>query len=335
MELLKRLGIKYPVVQAPMAGVTTPELVAACANEGILGSVGAGYLNGEKTKVFIQAVKKMTDQPFMVNVFVPEAFEVDEVVLQQASDALAPIRELLGVAEMKLPTGESHYAEQIEVILEEQVPICSFTFGLPSEEVVARLKAQAIYVIGTATTVEEARLAEAIGMDAVVAQGAEAGGHRGSFHGDLTMVPLTELVREINKAVQIPIIAAGGIANKEMMDEVMNLGATAIQIGTALLVTEESGAHPLHKEAILQSKTGDAVVTTAFSGKAARGLENTFMKKMKEETIAPYPLQNTLTQAIRKASSDQGKTDYMSLWAGTSAHLSEAGRVETIVRKFL
>lgn len=172
-------------------------------------------------------------------------------------------------------------------------------------------------------------------MDAVVAQGSEAGGHRGSFSGELTFIPLEELLRDILKSVRIPVIAAGGIATKKMADNALAAGAEAVQIGTALLASEESGAHPLHKKEILRAAAGNTLLTKVFSGKVARGLHNEFIERMRDATVAPYPYQNELTKDIRKEAARQGKTNYMSLWAGERAHLSTGGKVREIIASFI
>ncbi len=334
-KLIKQIGITHAIFQAPMAGVTTPEFVAECADAGIVGAIGAGYLNGEETRKFICDVKKLTKAPFMVNLFVPEEIEWHEETKKKANTDLHAIRQSLGITEPEFQRTENEFEQQIDVILEESIAICSFAFGLPKKEIVERLKREDVFLIGTATTPEEARLVEEIGMDAVVVQGSEAGGHRGSFYGKLAYIPLNQLVKEVRETVQIPIIAAGGIANKKMIHELTELGAEAVQIGTALLVAEESGAHPLHKREVLQAAKGDTVCTNTFSGKMARGLKNEFIKRMENACIAPYPFQNTYTKDIRKASADQGTSDYMSLWAGENAYLSESGKVKAIIERFL
>lgn len=179
MTLTAQLGIKHPIIQAPMAGVTTPAFVAACAEAGMLGSIGAGYLSAEETRSFIRKVKKLTNQPFAVNLFVPEYPESDQDRLRNAYLALQPIGKKLGMPFWKAPLSESEFGEQVRAIMEEGVKVCSFTFGLPGKESVRLLRGRGIFLIGTATTVEEAVLAEQAGMDAVVVQGSEAGGHRG------------------------------------------------------------------------------------------------------------------------------------------------------------
>lgn len=333
--MFKQLGINYPIIQAPMAGVTTPNFVAACANAEVMGAVGAGYLTAEETRIFIREVKELTECPFMVNLFVPEEVAVDEAVTKQAVEALEPIRQALGLRESNHSMSASHFHEQVAVIIEEQVKICSFTFGLPNEETIAKLKKANVFLIGTATTKEEALLAERAGMDAVVVQGSEAGGHRGSFDGKLTLLPLDTLLHDVRNTVHIPIIAAGGIANKELAARAFSHGAAAVQVGTALLAANESGAHALYKGAVLNAKEGSTVVTNAFSGKMARGLQNAFIERMKDAVIAPYPVQNDLTKGIRREAARQGNVDYMSLWAGENVHLSSGGSVQEIINRFI
>lgn len=174
--MLKKFEMHYPIIQAPMAGVTTPKFVAACAEVGILGSIGAGYLDGEQTRNFIHEVKKLTQKPFAVNLFVQEEPRIDIDVLQKARMALQPYYDELGLSPVQSVMSNEVFEGQLQAVLDEQVAVCSFTFGIPSLEVIQRLKDKAIYVIGTATTLEEAIQVEQSGMDAVVLQGGEAGG---------------------------------------------------------------------------------------------------------------------------------------------------------------
>ena len=335
MNLLQLLGIKHPIIQAPMAGVTTPEFVAASADAGILGSIGAGYLSAEKTREYIREVKELTNASFAVNLFIPEQVEVNENQLGKAIEALQPIGQELGIALTDVAFAESEFDAQIQVLIAEGVKICSFTFGLPDQKTVRLLKENNVFLIGTGTTVEEARLAEKAGMDAVVAQGSEAGGHRGSFFGQLTFIPLNELLPDMVKSVSIPVIAAGGIANKNHMENALSAGAQVVQIGTALLASDESGAHVLHKKAILYADEGCTEYTTAFSGKTARGIRNRFMREMKTADIASYPYQNDLTKEIRKEAAKQEKSDFMSLWAGENVHLTTGGKLNEIVNRII
>ncbi|WP_252504664.1 nitronate monooxygenase family protein [Sporosarcina sp. Marseille-Q4943] len=334
MTFINVLGIQHPIIQAPMAGVTTPEFVAASSNAGVLGSIGAGYLSAAATRDFIHEVKKLTDKPFAVNLFVPENAELDQGQLRKAYMALQPVRERLGMPFWKAPLSESDFDKQVDVIIEEGVPICSFTFGIPNQETIQKLKDAGILLIGTATTKEEAIAVEVDGVDAVVAQGSEAGGHRGSFIGE-QLVSLGELLPSIVEAINIPVIAAGGIANKEHLDQQLLRGAQAVQIGTALLAAEESGAHPLYKQAVIEAAENSTVLTKVFSGKSARGIRNSFMDMMADAPIAPYPYQNDLTKKIRSEAARLGKPEFMSLWAGESVHETKGGTVKEIIGKFI
>ena len=270
-----------------------------------------------------------------MNLFVPEKVEPSEEQLRRAYEALKPIGIELGMSSSDTLFSKSDFEGQVQVLIEEDVKICSFTFGLPDEKTVQLLKGNDVFLIGTATTIEEAELAERAGMDAVIVQGSEAGGHRGSFLGELTLIPLNELLLKVVKSVRVPVIAAGGIASKETMVEMLTAGAQAVQIGTALLATDESGAHPLYKQAVLEAEIGCTVLTKAFSGKTARGIRNRFITEMSKLPLSPYPFQNDLTKEIRKEAAKQGNTEFMSLWAGESVHLSTGGKLKNIIERFV
>lgn len=334
MTFINDVGIAHPIIQAPMAGVTTPEFVAASSEAGILGSIGAGYLSAETTREFIQQVKTLTDKPFAVNLFVPENTEMDQEQMRKAHMALQPVVERLGMPFWKASLSESDFDKQVDIIIEEGVQICTFTFGIPDQKTIQKLKNAGVLLIGTATTKDEAIAVEKAGVDAVVAQGIEAGGHRGSFIGE-EYVPLHDLLSDVVGAIKIPVIAAGGIANKEQMDAAIRLGAQAVQIGTALLAADESGAHPLYKKAVLASELGCTQLTKAFSGKSARGIRNSFMDMMANAPIAPYPYQNDLTKKIRSEAARLGKSEFMSLWAGERVHETNSGSVKEIVDRLI
>ncbi|WP_252990001.1 NAD(P)H-dependent flavin oxidoreductase [Sporosarcina newyorkensis] len=332
MQHLFTRFMEHPIIQAPMAGVTTPKFVAACTEAGALGSIGAGYLTAEDTRQFIREVKKLTDRPFQVNLFVPEMNIVNEEQIEKAYQSLKPIGQQLGLSEWQPTFTSSEFDGQIQVLVDEQVPVCSFTFGLPEKNIVTKLKQHGIFLIGTATTVQEARLAEHAGMDAVVLQGSEAGGHRGAFNGEEDMLPLAKLLTDTVSTIQIPIIAAGGISMQAHIQHVLLNGAEAVQIGTALLATEESGANPHYKKAVLNATENCTVFTKAFSGKTARGIRNTFIEQMECQPIAPYPYQNDLTKPIRSAALREKKPEFMSLWAGVNVHRCSADSVKEVIQ---
>ncbi|UNL87303.1 nitronate monooxygenase [Priestia koreensis] len=325
----KELSIAYPIFQAGMAGgITTPELVAAVSNFGAFGQIGAGYLTAEALRDAIREVKKRTNKPFGVNLFVPEPtrnvnksdIEMMNERLSQISPAILPVTD---------PSGDQHneeYVKQIEVVVEEGVTACSFTFGSPQLDVIHCLKAEGIKVIGTATTVEEGMMLEESGVHYVVAQGSEAGGHRGTFpttKGD-ALIGTIALVPQMADHLHIPVIAAGGIADKRGIEAAYILGAEGVQLGSIFLPCTESGSNPTYKRTLLAKTESDTALTKAFSGKWARGIQNEFMEKMKEVSVLPYPLQNTLTKALRaKAAKDQDP-EKMSLWAGQALRLITA-----------
>ncbi len=333
MPMIDQLKMEVPIVQAPMAGVTTPEMVIASAKAGILGSIGAGYLNADVTRAFIRAVKEETSKPFAVNLFVPHIVNVTKEELEEAYDVLQPYRKKLMIADEGALLSTSDFEGQIDAIINEDVKVVSFTFGLPSEEIVQKLHDHGVFTIGTATTVEEAIFVQERGLDAVVVQGEEAGGHRGSFTEPVELIALHELLEGVKGKVTIPVIAAGGIATKEQIQKAIEAGAEAVQIGTAFIVSEESGASEVYKEQVLLADADCTVVTTAFSGKLARGINNDFMIFMEGNKIAPYPYQNDLTMGIRKRAQELGVYSLMAMWAGRNLHQAQAGTVQEIVNR--
>lgn len=329
-KVTQNLNIKYPIIQAGMAGgITTPELVAAVSNAGGLGTLGAGYMTPDQLRSSILKVKQLTNKPFGVNLFIPEIQDVSEEEIEKANEWLWPFREQLNISEIPKvkKTTESIFEKQIEIIMEEQVPVCSFTFGIPSKETVQQLKKRKIVMIGTATTVQEAIANEENGMDMVVVQGSEAGGHRGTFMGSFedAMIGTMALVPQTVDHVEIPVIAAGGIMDGRGVLAALVLGAQAVQMGTAFVTSLESGVTKSHKEAILNSNEEQTVVTSTFSGKPARGIRNEFILKMMkhEKELPKYPIQNTLTTSIRREASKQKRTEWMSLWCGQNSRSSQ------------
>ncbi|MBD8037011.1 nitronate monooxygenase [Solibacillus sp. A46] len=326
-----RFSIEKPIIQAPMAGITTPEFVAACCEAGILGSIGAGYLNGDETKGFIQKVKSLTNKPFSVNLFIQEEPGIDVSVLQDAREALQPIYDELGIPKIQRVISTEVFEGQVQAIIDEGVNIVSFTFGIPDEDTIKKLKSHDVYLIGTATTIEEAVEVEKAGLDAVVLQGREAGGHRGTFTEPIELIATADLVKTVQGKVSIPIIAAGGIMTKEHVTSMFDLGASFVQVGTVLLTAHECGAAKTHKNAILNSSQESTTLTKAFTGKYARGLKNKFTEQLKDATVAPYPIQHYLTLHIRKESANQNNPEYMSLWMGENSYLAKEGTIKEII----
>lgn len=326
-RLTRLFGIRHPVVQAGMAGgSTTPRLVATVSEAGGLGTLGAGYLQPQAIRDAVGEVRNLTDRPFAVNLFVPEAFEEPES-MEATNRLLAPYRRELGIDEPEEFSSHAPvFEDQLSVVLEERVPVFSFTFGIPADEQLSALREADIVTCGTATTVREAVELEGRSVDSVCAQGYEAGGHRGTFLGDAleAMVGTFALVPQVSDAVSVPVLAAGGIMDGRGLAAVLALGADGAQMGTAFLACPESGAHPAYKKALLTATEEDTTVTRAFSGKPARGLRNRFTEEMAahEDLLPDYPVQNSYTRDLRTAAAEQNRPELMSLWAGQAARLA-------------
>lgn len=340
-RLLKRLGIEHPIIQAPMAGgPTTPELVAAVSNAGGLGSLGAAYLTPDQITEAIRRIRALTDRPFNVNLFAG-AYEAEAHADPGPMLALlAEIHEAYGLPPPALPVlPPDPFAEQFGAMLDARPAVFSFTFGIPTGDAMARLRARGIASLGTATTVEEARMLAEAGVDAIVAQGTEAGAHRGTFAGpfEAAMVPTLDLVRGVLGVVSVPVIASGGIMDGRDIAAATGLRASAAQLGTAFLTCPESGAPEAHKRAILAAGKDTTVITRAFSGRPARGLANAFIARLegKENVILPYPLQNALTRAMRTAAAKRGDGGFLSLWAGRGVARARVMPAGELVRRLV
>lgn len=334
---------KYPIIQGPMAGgACTPSLVAAVSQAGALGSLAGSLLTPETISSQVQQVRALTNAPFMVNLFVQHPPEPERTTVAEAIQLLTPFVKELGLEELPVPQQWCQpFTLQFEALIVAKPAVASFTFGILTAHQVERLHLAGIGVIGTATTVAEALAWEAIGADAVVASGLESGGHRGTFIGRQEDADLfaRELWPAVAHAVRIPVIAAGGIMDGEDIQEALELGAAAVQMGTAFLVTEESGADPHYKQRLLNASEEVTRLTRSFSGRLARGIENRFMREMEqvEHLVPPYPVQNALTSPIRAAAAVHGNTELMSLWAGTGVSraraMPAAQLVETLMRE--
>lgn len=332
-KLCQQFQITYPILQAGMAGgVTTPELVAGVSNAGGLGIIGAAYMTPEAIREAIRKVKSLTDKPFGINLF-KARMSTSDPALNRMQGRLDLYRKELGLPlqvdqNLKVPL---MYDEQFQVVLEEKVPIFTTAFGLPSASEVAQLQSLGIKTISMITTVNEALQAEAAGVDAIVAQGGEAGGHRGTFEVDVekpdsklgAIVGTMALVPQVVDQVSIPVIAAGGIMDGRGVVASLALGAQGVQLGTCFLTAIESGAHPAYQEVLLQSTEESTTITAQFSGRPARALRNRFVREMEVSSIPAlaYPVQNAATGDIRAAANAIGDTQYMSLWAGQGTRL--------------
>ncbi len=338
--LTEVLDINYPIIQAPMAGgVTTPELIAAVSNTGALGSLGAGYMEPEAIRSAIGAIRSLTNRPFAVNLFVSKPVAADGERSAWTRFLLEPFRQELGLpaATDELPSPPS-FKEQLAVILEEAVDVLSFTFGIPRPEELEALRQQGILTIGTATHLMEGILLEESGVDMIVAQGSEAGGHRATFNGshEQGMVGTMALVPVLADPLNIPVVAAGGIMDGRGIVAALALGASGVQMGTAFLSCPESGAHPRYKEILGQSTEIDTTLTRVFSGKYARGLKNRFIDELQpfSNELPDYPIQDILTREIRQAAAARDRPELMSMWAGQGCALSAAKPVNELIAQW-
>ncbi len=341
-SLLRRLALELPVVQAPMAGgLTTPELVAAVSNAGALGSFGAGYLTPEAIGTAVAAARRLTDRGFALNLFVNRPETASAAQIDRANALLAPYRRELGLdpglaSGGPQPTPPPDLDAQIAAVLAARPAVFSFTFGIPTPEVLAACRAAGIITIGTATTLAEGLALEAAGVDAVMAQGAEAGGHRGSFLAPPadSLVGTLPLVSLLVARLRLPVIAAGGIMTGAAAAAMLRAGAQAVCLGTAFLACDEAGTNAAYRAALQRSEAAETALTRAFSGRLARGLANRFLREMAahEAELPGYPVMNALTRDIRTAAAEQGRPEFLSLWAGQAAPLIRARPAAELLR---
>jgi nitronate monooxygenase len=333
-RLKQLLDIDHPIVQGPFGGgLSSVRLAATVSTAGGLGSYGAHILEPDHIVELVADLKAATSRPFAVNLWVPLAGEQarpDPAEFAEHVDRIRPYLDELGLPE---PDGTKPFAPdfgaQVEALIEAQPPVISFVMGIPPAEVLAEARRRGVPTIGTATTVDEAVAVEAAGMDAVVASGSDAGGHRGAFLRpvDESLVGTFSLVPQVADAVSIPVIAAGGIADGRGIAAALTLGADGVQIGTGFLATEESGASVIHKAALRSRRARVTVLTRLFSGRHARAIPNRLIHELaaSEDLVPHYPVQNALMLPIRRAAGERGLADLVNLWAGQAASLVGAG----------
>ena len=336
-SFLRRLGIEHPIIAAPMGGgPSTPALVAAVSNAGGLGSMAGAYLAPGQIADEIRRIRALTSRPFAVNLFAGGYHtEVGDPAPMLA--LMRALHEELGLPEPSVsPVPPDPFPAQLQVVLDERPAGFSFTFGIPPADALRELRERGIVVMGTATTVEEGTRLAGAGVDAIVAQGAEAGAHRGTFAGGFeeAMVPTLALTAGIVAATGLPVIASGGVMDGRDVAAALAAGAVAVQMGTAFVPCPESGAAEVYKQAVLAATDDRTVVTRAFSGRPARGIDNAFIRRVEpvRDAILPFPAQNMLTRPMRAAAGERGEPGYLSLWAGTGAHRDRALPAADLVR---
>jgi nitronate monooxygenase len=320
----------YPIIQAPMLGVSTPEMAAAVSNEGGLGSLAVGGLSSELTLQLIRKTKSLTNKPFAVNLFAHDIPAITDKEIEPMQKFILQLADKRGysLSRADLSDFSFHtYHEQVDLLIEEEMRIVSFTFGCLDVKSIELFKQKGAILIGTATSVEEALYLQSQQIDMIAVQGLEAGGHRGSF---LENIPLPQLglfalLPQVTSAVSTPCIAAGGINSAKTIKAAFDLGALAIQVGSAFVGTEESIAVPSYKKKIETSKDTDTVLTRAFSGRWARGIRNEMMTEIENAGIfiPPYPVQNSLTTKLRRLAQQADDGEYTNLWAGQSVGKKE------------
>lgn len=336
----RRLGVAYPIIQGPFGrGSSSVRLAAAVSNAGGLGSFGANDLAPEDVLKTAIEIRKHTEKPFSLNLWVSTFDEggdtLDEATYERLLKILAPYYGELGVAPPPKPNGVArNFQDQVAALLEAGPPAFSFVFGIPSPQILRQCREKGIVTIGGAATVDEAAALEAAGVDMVVASGFEAAGHRTSFlrPSEESLIGTFSLVPQMANKVKVPLIAAGGIADGRGVAAALILGADAAQIGTAFLACEESGAHPLHREALFQEQSKDTALTRAFTGRLARGIANRFAKEMKSRSteLATYPAQGWAVAPLRAAALAQERTDLVNFWAGQSASLTRHRKADEL-----
>ena len=335
------LGTKYPIIQGPLGGLSTQRLTSTVSNFGGLGSFGAHGLIPSAIRDVIAEIRALTHKPFAINLWVSME---DEGARASGSEAFA--RSLASVAGHiqalggTLPTHKPYvpikFEDQVRIVLDAKVPVFSFIYGIPPKEILDECRAQGIVTIGAATTPEEAIVLEQAGVDAIAASGFEAGGHRGSFlrPAEESLTGTFSLVPQVVDAVSVPVIAAGGIADARGIVAAFALGAEGVQIGTAFLASEESGASAHHRKALLSGNAGRTGLTRGFTGRLARGIHNQLLEELNRPDVEtlPYPLQRSLIRNLSILAEKAAKPELLQLWAGQSANLSRQSDAKALLQ---
>ena len=343
-RLISRLGLQYPIIQGPLGGLSSQRLTAAVSNYGGLGSFGAHGLRPEAIRKVVREIKSLTPKPFAMNLWISMedegAFTSTEEAFHRSLAPLAKHIDSVGGAKPSYRPHEAiQFEDQAQVLLDEGISIFSFIYGIPPKQILDEFRRRGIALIGTATTVEEAVALEQAGVDAIVASGFEAGGHRSSFlrPAEDSLTGTVSLVPQVVDAVSLPVVAAGGIGDARGIVAAFALGADGVQMGTAFLACEESGANPLHREALLGGQAKQTALTRGFTGRLARGIKNQLLDELnqKDTEILPYPLQRALVQELSIPAEKAGRSELFSLWAGQSANLSRCADVRALLDKLV
>jgi nitronate monooxygenase len=330
-RLTAKLGIVYPIIQGPLGGLPSQRLTSAVSNFGGLGSFGAHGLRPDAIKDVIAEIRSLTSRPFAMNLWVSMEDEgartSDENAFNRSLEPLASHLAELGARRPAYqPYSPIQFENQARVLLDAKVPVFSFIYGIPHREILDECRAKNIVMIGTATTPDEASALRDSGVDAIAASGFEAGGHRGSFlrPAEDSLMGTMSLVPQVADVVDVPVIAAGGIGDARGVIAALALGADGVQMGTAFLMCEESGASRVQRETLRTGKAGHTALTKGFTGRLARGIRNRIVEQFNREEweILPYPLQRGLVRHLSIAAEAGSRPDLLQMWAGQSASLS-------------
>ncbi len=326
-RLLDLFEIEHPIIQAPMASATNPELVAAVSESGALGSFGAAATPPDRLRATVQAIRQRTNRPFNINLFSRQAEEFDRSARPgpKLTARLKAYHAELGLGPVPEPGPMfGPHDAQLDVLIEEQVPVISFHFGIDAADV-ARIHENGAKVICSATTVAEAKTLEDLGVDAVIAQGAEAGGHRGTFTVDYrkALIGTLALVPQVVDAVSIPVIATGGIMDPRGIVACLALGASGVQMGTAFLGCPEAPIADAWRSSLRSTTAEETHLSEAMSGKAARAVRNRYIEEVEalDEPYLPYPAQYSVSRELRAAATERGDPSFMAMWAGQGVGL--------------
>jgi len=334
--MLAQFGMSIPLVAAPMSGgPTTPAMVSAATQAGALGMLAAGYKTVEAVEAEIKKVRS-EGIPFGVNVFAPNPLPVDPESYRTYAAIMQSEADRFGVTLPADPIEDNDsFDEKIALLLDDPVPMVSFTFGIPARSIIAALQQAGSVVVQTVTTPDEAVQARDAGVDMLALQAAAAGGHSGTLspHKPLTPVPIVDLVTRVAASVPLPVLATGGLATPAAVAEVIRAGAAAAVVGTALLRAAESGASATHQAALTDPARTETVLTRAFTGRPARGLRNAFIDAHEAQAPLGYPALHHLTSPLRKAAAAAGQPDYVHLWAGTGYRHATAEPASDILRR--
>jgi nitronate monooxygenase len=343
-RLSARLGIDYPIIQGPLGGLSSQRLTAAVSNFGGLGSFGAHGLSPEAIGNVIAEIRALTSKPFAVNLWVSMEDEgAFASTPEQFARSLAPLAEHIarvgGDQPSYRPYLPTRFEDQARIVLDARVPVFSFIFGIPPRELLDECRARDIAIIGTATTPDEAAGLEDAGVDIIVASGFEAGGHRGSFlrASEASLTGTFALVPQVVDRVALPVVAAGGVGDARGIIAALALGAAGVQIGTAFLACDESGASAHYRQALLSGRAGQTALTRGFTGRLGRGIENQLLVDLNQRgvEILPYPLQRALVRNLAVPAERAGQSDLLPLWAGQSANLSHRADAATLLQSLV